>query len=189
MKLLKFIMLGLGFILLQACSVSPHVTAVPDAQKITKAPTDKALVIFMRPSSFGGAIQAVVYDDTNYISTISYQTQIAYETEPGKHLFMVVSEAADFMEADLKAGKTYYALVTPRVGWWRARFSLKPINDPATEPEFNEWFNETKRMQPNAQGKKWAQDNQQSVLDKKAEYYLKWMEKAENDRPKLIGSK
>ncbi len=40
---------------------------------------------------------------------------------------MVVSEAADFAKADVEAGKTYYVLVTPRMGWWKARFSLRPL--------------------------------------------------------------
>ncbi len=182
---LKMVLLGLIYASLQACSVSTHIVAVPDAEKTKQPAADKAMVVFMRPSSMGGAIQAVVYDDVKYISTISYGTQVAYETSPGKHLFMVVSEAADFMEAELQAGKTYYALVTPRMGFWRARFSLKAINNPASEPEFNAWFNETKRMRPNAEGEQWARDNQQSIIEKKAEYLPKWQQKSEYDKPRL----
>lgn len=61
----------------------------------------------MRPSNYGGAIQVTVFDDTRYIATVSADTHVAYQAEPGKHTFMVVSEAADFMNADLTAGKTY----------------------------------------------------------------------------------
>ena len=78
------------------------------------------------------AIQSTVFDVTDdaprMVGIVSAKTKIAYEVAPGEHHFMVVSEAADFMRADLAAGKTYYALVTPRMGVWRARFSLLPPN-------------------------------------------------------------
>lgn len=181
----KLYLVGVIFLLLQACAVSNHVTEMPDSEKTNKPAADKAMVIFMRPSSLGGAIQAVVYDGDNYVSTVSYNTQVAYETNPGKHMFMVVSEAADFMEADLKAGKTYYALVTPRFGVWRARFSLKPINNPDSEPDFNSWYTDTKRVRPNEEGLKWSRENKASVMEKQAEYLPKWQAKAESEKPKL----
>ena len=93
----------------------------------------KALVVFLRPSSFGGAIQSSVYDthegEDTFIGIVSAETKVAYEAEPGDHLFMVVAENADFMIAHLDAGKTYYALVSPRMGLWKARFSLLPIHN------------------------------------------------------------
>ena len=46
-------------------------------------------------------------------------------------MFSVVGEAADFLEADLAAGKTYYIQVAPRMGAWKAaeKYYQKVIDD------------------------------------------------------------
>jgi len=181
-SLVLFVYLGL-----QGCaSVSSHLTEVPASQKKVNPETGKALVIFMRPSVFGGAIQATVFDGTEYIATVSAGTHVAYQAKPGKHTFMVVSEAADFMDADLEAGKTYYSLVQARMGFWRARFSLKAVNSDVTTTQIAEWLTETKRMEPNAEGRRWAVENQGSIEAKKVEYMQKWLSKPANDRPMLL---
>lgn len=185
-SILKISFILVVYLGLQGCSVSQHLTEVPLDQKTVYPKRGKALVIFMRPSFFGGAIQATVFDDTKYIATISAGTQVAYQAEPGKHTFMVVSEAADFMGADLEVGKTYYSLVEARMGFWRARFSLKAINSDITTTQIAEWLNETKRMETNSEGMKWAVENQASIEAKKTEYMQKWMSKSANDRPMLL---
>src|SRR5437899_8903073 len=51
---------------------------------------------------------------------------VAYQLEPGRHLFMVVGgEDADFMTADVLPNRTYYVLVSARPGRFRVRFSFK----------------------------------------------------------------
>ncbi len=74
------------------------------------AAEDDTTVVFMRYSAVGAAIKATVYeitdDKTIFIGIMKNKTKINYPTTAGKHTFMVVSEAADFMEADLAAGKT-----------------------------------------------------------------------------------
>lgn len=184
--IVKISLILIVYLGLQGCSVSPHLTEAPLEQKKVYPKRGKALVIFMRPSFFGGAIQATVFDDTKYIATISAGTQVAYQATPGKHTFMVVSEAADFMAADLQAGKTYYSLVEARMGFWRARFSLKAINSDVTTTQIAEWLSETKRMIPNAEGEKWAIENQSSINSKKVEYMQKWMSKSASERPMLL---
>src|SRR5678815_5415246 len=82
------------------------------------AKPDQALVIFMRSSAMGGAVQASVFDVSGagekLVGIVSTGTKVGYYVAPGERTFMVVSEAADFMQANLVAGRTYYALVTPR---------------------------------------------------------------------------
>lgn len=101
------------------------------------ADAGSALVVFMRPSAFGGAIQSSVcrvdddMHDQEFIGIVSSGTKIGYRARPERHLFMVIAENADFMDAELAPGKTYHVLVSPRIGIWKARFSLLPIhNDP-----------------------------------------------------------
>src|SRR5438552_7666062 len=97
---------------------------------------------------------------------------------------MVVSEAADFLDADLEAGKTYFVAVRPRMGAWRARFSLEPI-----APSSGRWSNLTKWLDDsyvvttNAAGEQWARDNQASVTAKRDKYLRAWL--AKDERPAL----
>lgn len=186
-NILKISIVLLVYLGLQGCaSVSSHLNEVPAAQKKVSPEKGKALVIFMRPSMFGGAIQATVFDDMKYIATVSAGTHVAYQADPGKHTFMVVSEAADFMGANLAAGKTYYSLVRARMGFWRARFSLTAVNSDVSMSQLAEWLNETKRMEPNAEGQQWAAANNDSIKAKKVEYMQKWMQKSASERPMLL---
>ncbi|GAB3027652.1 hypothetical protein GCM10027285_07250 [Oleiagrimonas citrea] len=144
----------------------------------------KALVIFMRPSSFGGAIQSSVYDTgkqgDDFIGVVSAKTKLAYQADPGTHLFMVVAENGDFMNATLDAGKTYYVLVSPRVGVFKARFSLLPIhNDPAAKyslqsQRFQSWKSETSFVVKTPAADQWYAEHKASVNAKQAEYMQKW---------------
>lgn len=101
---------------------------VDPARAVSAPAADQAVVVFIRPSIVGGAIQSSVFDlvgnDEKLVGIVSSHTKVAYATTPGQHLFMVIGENADFMAAELSADRQYYALVTPRMGWWKARFSL-----------------------------------------------------------------
>jgi hypothetical protein len=168
-------------------SMSPHLTLAPD--QTFKPEAGKALVIFMRPAVLGFAVQSPVFDGDNYVATVSAKTRVPYQAAPGKHLFMVIGESADFMQAELAAGKTYYALVTPRMGAWKARFSLRPVNSDTPPAEFNEWMAATRPAVANAEGPKWAKENAPSVQEKKNEYLPKWQAKPDAEKPTLnIGS-
>lgn len=152
---------------------------------ITSRPSvDKALVIFMRPSRYGGGVQASVYDTRNghdkFIGIVSAKTKVAYQASPGTHLFMVIGENADFMNADLEAGKTYYVLVSPRMGMWKARFSLLPIHNDAgakyslKSPNFAQWQQETSFVQTSPAALAWYQAHAADIAAKQAKYTQKW---------------
>ena len=150
----------------------------------------KAMVVFMRPSSMGYGFQSSVFevrDDQPVLAGILAQKEkLTYQLDPGEHLFMVIGESADFMSADLQAGKTYYALVTPRMGAWRARFSLKPIyGDMIGSPEFNKWAKVCQWVVKTPDADLWAQANMPSIQSKQRSYYQKWMMKHESERPRL----
>lgn len=144
----------------------------------------KALVVFMRPSSFGGAIQSSVYDtgdkQDTFIGIVSAKTKIAYQAEPGDHLFMVVAENADFMVAHLDAGKTYYTLVSPRMGMWKARFSLLPIHNQAgakysmQSADFREWMAKTDWVTVTPAAEQWYQEHAADIRAKKVDYLHRW---------------
>ena len=176
----------LGTLLLAGCASNP-MDPVAD-QTIPAAAPDKAQVVFMRDAYPGKAIVSSLYDvtdgKTQFIGVMANGTKIAYPTTPGKHTFMVVSEAADFMEADLVAGKTYYALVTPRMGLWKARFSLWPIsNDPEAahslkSKNFKGWVEDTDLVTNSPKSLAWYERVKASIEKKRAEYWPVWQEKS-----------
>jgi hypothetical protein len=176
----------LGTLLLAGCASNP-MAPVAD-QTLPPAAADSAQVVFMRDAYTGKAIVSSLYDvtdgKTRFIGVMANGTKIAYPTTPGKHTFMVVSEAADFMEADLVAGKTYYALVTPRMGLWKARFSLWPIsNDPEAahslkSKNFKGWVEDTDLVTNSPKSLAWYERVKASVEKKRASYWPVWQEKS-----------
>lgn len=179
----------LSFLLLSGCATSP-MTIAPD-QVLPPVQSDESQVVFMRTSHFGGAISASLFDvseaETKFIGISAVGTKIAVKTSPGEHMFMVVSEAADFMKAILEAGKTYYVLVTPRVGAWKARFSLWPFSsDPEAKfknsgDQFEKWVDDTKLLLQSEKSLGWYEQNKASVEQKKAKYLPVWEQKASED--------
>jgi hypothetical protein len=140
----------------------------------------KALVVFLRPEERAEETQAIVYDGTQFIGVV---WEFWYQADPGAHRFMVISEAADFMDADLVAGRTYYAQVRPRMGAWRARFSLRPLSATANASDIANWVTFCRLGIANEAGFRWAEENRPSVLDKKAKWEPVWVTKP--DRPIL----
>ena len=92
---------------------------------------------------------------------------------------MVIGENADFMIAHLDAGKTCHALVSPRMGVWKARFSLLPIHNDASAKhsiqsvDFREWMQSTERVGNSAESEQWLRENPSSVHEKKNCYTRK----------------
>ena len=168
---------------------------VAENQTLSQVPSGQARVVFMRSSFIGSAIQASVFEVTagepSFIGIISNGTKIAHTTSPGSKTYMVISEAADFMKADLAANKTYYGIVSPRMGVWKARFSLYPVKkDPASKfntasDEFNGWVQNTKLVDNTPESKQWARENNADIRDKYFEYWAKWQEKTPAEKKEL----
>lgn len=150
----------------------------------------KAMVVFMRPSTMAFGIQSSVFrvneEAPDTVGIVAAKAKVAYQVDPGEHLFMVVGESADFMSAEVEAGKTYYVLVTPRMGVWKARFSLKPVSRPDEDrTQLDEFLGACDWVEKSPATDAWAAENMQSIREKQASYYIKWMEKSEADRPRL----
>ncbi len=142
---------------------------------------NESTIVFMRSSFVGAAIKTSIYevtdDKTIFIGIMKNKTKINYKTTAGKHTFMVVSEAADFMKAEVMTGKTYYSMLTPRTGAWKARFSMIPIrNDGTTEfntdsEKFEKWKKKTKVVVMNEKSEAWYEKHKDSVEEKRSKYW------------------
>jgi hypothetical protein len=108
------------------------VTIIPisrlSAQDIAPAPTDKAVVYFLRPSSTGFAINFSYFDSTRLIGRFNGPKYIRYECAPGRHLFWARSENRDFVEAEVEAGKIYFLEAIVRMGAFKAAVALEPVD-------------------------------------------------------------
>jgi hypothetical protein len=151
----------------------------------------KAMVVFMRPSGMGFAVQSTVYevqgDRVSLIGVVAAKTKVAYEVDPGARLFMVVGENADFMAAELLPNKTYYARVEPRMGLWKARFGLEPV--PAKDLSAEAFKNDLAECRwvvkaPAADA--WMNQNLASIQSKRLDYYRDWEAKPVAERPRLV---
>jgi hypothetical protein len=158
--------------------------------KADQEPTIKqgeAMVIFMRSSFVGSAISASVFDvsgpETKFIGIVNNGTKIAYPVTPGEHTFMVVSESADFLQARILSGRTYYAMVTPRMGMWKARFSFRPVRqNELSGSEFAGWSSGTHFVVNSPETLNWATQNAGDIVSKRMQYWPEWSNKPANDR-------
>jgi len=181
----------LALLLLSGCAGSLKHMQLVESDAVQDSPSaGKSMVVFMRPSTLGFAVQSSVFNvtegDPELVGLMPAKHKMAYELEPGKHLFMAIGESADFMHADLAANKTYYALVTPRMGAWKARFSLEPIKADQLDGEQHEnWLNSCQWVEKSDTSDEWAQTNMTSILAKQTKYYPAWLKKPEADQPRL----
>jgi len=150
--------------------------------------SDESTIVFMRSSFVGKMIKASIYEVTNgetiFIGIMKNKKKINYKTTAGKHTFMVVGESADFMEAKIIGGKTYYSMITPRMGAWKARFSMIPIrNDGTTEfntssDKYKKWVKKTKESSIDKKSKMWFEKHKDKIEKKRVKYWAKWLEKS-----------
>ena len=178
-------------LLLSACAGTvKHMQTVPLDKVVTAPGRGNSMIVFLRPSGIGYAVQSSVFeiveDTPTLIGIVAAKKKVSYQLEPGEHLFMIIGENADFMLAKLVANRTYYAIVTPRMGWWKARFSLKPIHaDKLNSSQLGEWLTNCEWVEKTSASDLWASNNMPSIKSKYQDYYSDWISKSWSDRPKL----
>ena len=190
LRVIPYLIALVTALVLSGCAGSVKNMQAVSASSIKTTPSKgKSMVVFLRPSSFGFGVQSSVFEirgsTPHLVGIVAAKKKVAYEVNPGKHTFMVVSESGDFMSADLLPNKTYYALVTPRMGAWKARFSLKAIH--ASElhsAKFNQWLSECEWVRKTSDSNAWAQQNAASIQSKYVQNYGKWL--AKPTRPHLL---
>jgi hypothetical protein len=180
--------LGLGVAAGSGCAGS--VTNMRPVAMVNTTPApNESVIVFMRPSGTAFGIQSAVFEapdgqPARLVGIVAAKKKVAYRTTPGDHMFMVIGESADFMQARLEPGKVYYALVTPRMGVWKARFSLAPVHV-ANRFDLPGWQAGTAWVEMDQSSGQWAAENAADVERKRAKYLAEWLGKAPFDRPVL----
>ena len=152
------------------------------------AAASESTIVFMRATNYGGNVASSVFDVTGsgepkFVGILRPYNKISYPVKQGQYTFMVVSEAADFMQATVIGGKTYYALITPRMGAWKARFSFKPLRAGELESsQFAAWDRRSRTVTNTPTTQAWARDNAASIADKRERWWPEWSSKSESQR-------
>jgi len=156
------------------------------SQEIAPAGQDRAQVVFMRSSIVLAAVGCdmfeVVDGELRYIGQLPTGAKLVFETTPGEKVFMAWGTAADFMLARLEGGKTYYSIVRPN--WGTGGFAPTPIRGrSAQQPDlgsaqFQQWFSETKRIEPTGKAQEWFVKNKDRLQAIYAEYWERFQSKS-----------
>ena len=178
------LLLATACLVLSACAshsremmqtVSPQV-----ARDLTIAAADGAVVVFMRPAERGGDGEATVFDITagnnNLVGIVAPDVKVAYRVASGQRLFMVVGDHhADFMRADLAAGKTYHVTVESHGLAGVARISLVPVRAAELGREEFAGRNGQCRMQmPDEAAYLWAESNDEKIMSMRTASWPRW---------------
>lgn len=156
------------------------------SQEVTGAGGDKAKVVFMRSSMVAGAIGCELFEVVNgelrLIGQLPTGNKVAYETTPGKKVFMAYGTAGDFMLAELEAGKTYYSVVRPN--WGTGGFAPTPIR--ASELKSSEaqgMIRGTKLIEVDAKAADaWMAENKQRMQGLYADYWSRFQRKSDQEK-------
>jgi hypothetical protein len=153
-------------------------------QTISQPSRDKVTVVFMRTSFVAGAIGCDLFEVVNgelkFIGQVGMGNKVAYETTPGKKVFMAYGTAADFMLAELAPGKTYYSIVRPN--WGTGGFAPTPVRDPKGS-EAQGWVSGTKLMEPNPkEAEAWFAENKERLQGIYTEYWKRFEGKSPTEK-------
>lgn len=148
---------------LLSCS-TPSEASAAEAESFV-APADKAILIFVRTSSFGKAVKFSVVDDKLHgLARYKGGQRVVATVEPGKHKLYLSAENTDPIQIEVGAGRTYIILTTVRAGFGKARLTAKPIQ--RNDPDFAEsakWVRETKPSTMMEGLQEWVQGNKKSL--------------------------
>ncbi|MGV3762832.1 hypothetical protein [Parapedobacter sp.] len=96
------------------------------SQELQAPAVGKALVIFTRSALDAPIIKFSYFDNDRFLGKIGPGSYVAYECDPGKHLFWGKSENRDFLEAELEADQIYLIETKVKTGLVKARIQLLP---------------------------------------------------------------
>ena len=104
-KFLAVCFLVLPALLAGCAGTVTNMREIPVSQAPAAPEPGKAMVIFMRPSGLGFAVQSSVFeirnDEAVLVGIVAAKTRVAHQVAPGQYLFMTIGENADFMTAEV----------------------------------------------------------------------------------------
>jgi len=175
-------------VLLGGCYPLRGMRAVPVEQVSVSAPADQAAVVFMRWT--GGSISTSLFElhgpQDRFIGILVADSRMVYVAAPGRTRFMLVGQSANFMDADLVAGKTYHVGIVLG-GLGERQFVFRPLRpddlyqrDVKRCADSCTWVANTERSEA------WARTQWSSIQRKKERNLPGW--EGRTDRPALLAT-
>lgn len=123
----RFIIMMVCCALLSGCAATQMLK--PEQPPKLEAKKDKALLVILRDTYFGGAIVFWNYLDDQFIGETKGNSYFITDVEPGQHYVVVETENTCVADLTFEAGKRYFLREGIVVGWWRARTSgFSPVS-------------------------------------------------------------
>jgi len=173
----------------------PAAVVVEPSARISQPGPGKALVYFTRSGKFGWPFQAVLFDGDRHIGTSTMEwdpamntakkSYVAYEADPGQHLFSVYCENADFLPANLVAGKTYFVHIRPVIGVWKYRFYFSPQQGQLPQHELDQVIATGRQLMLTPEGIQYAKDSAEDFKQIKEEWWAKYQARPAAERLEL----
>ena len=115
-------------LLLAGCAGSSKYMTRDETPDAIQAPAGQALIVFVRPSGLGAAINFTVFDDKgDFVGQVPAKGHVMRAAAPGRHRYVVWAENTAVANVEVAAGKTYIVEVAARMGAWAARAHLLPV--------------------------------------------------------------
>ncbi len=142
MKKIRLISIVICFMLIFLAGCKSSVMMGVQPVNIATLDNNTAMVTFIRSGFVGKAIQFGIWDSEKWVGVLASDSYIQYKASPGQHLFLARAENWSCVEADLEGGKSYFIIVKPRMGVWKARVVMDPVNkgDDISEEKINKWL-------------------------------------------------
>lgn len=126
---------------IQVLAAAFTIATVPIATTIAQAadkapvvipppPSGKGQIVFYRTGTImGAAMGCAVNEKGQKISSLGAGRYFILVTDPGRHEYMVKSEAKDFLALQVEADETQYAMCKIKMGIMAGRPDLRPSNE------------------------------------------------------------
>ena len=187
-------------VVLFLCGNGGHIALMQEAHASNDTATPiegKAVIVFVRTNSSDATSvdyrRSPVFklksgeSEPELVGILPVKTKIAYQIDPGKYLFMVVGESAEFMTAEVLPNTTYYVLILARVGSRTAIYSFKAVDkQEQNSKDFRELIASAKWVENTSASLNWAASNMVSIQAAQTKNYKLWTSKPESERSSLF---
>jgi len=131
-----------------ASALAEEPAAAPAAEAATAAAGDHATIVFFRPKKMvGAAVGFKVREGDVELGKLRNGTYFVLKVSPGRHEYVVHSEAKDILTMETEAGETYYVQGTLGMGVVAGRPNLSP-SDQATFDSMKAKLKERAPLEP-----------------------------------------
>lgn len=151
-------------LLMGGCTASSDYMRELVAVRPPKPVSDRATVVFVRPSSFGNRMVVTIFDDKGrFMGDALPSTWFVRRVEAGEHTFISWAENTSALRASLLPGRVYFIEVDVKLGALSPRTHLRAVTrDADTWDDREEWIADATELAVDERGG-------QAYLDGRAE--------------------